>query len=94
LSDPYQGGGQHDPAKEKAATDAFWEALRTGANLSEEERRALNEKTMQFMEAVAWFKENSMIVPPHITVRLICEVRGFLEHLGYKVDLDPGPMPD
>jgi len=89
LSDPYKG----IEGNRKVADDAFWEAKITGADLTEDQRQAVREKTKQFRGAVAWFKESSVWIPPGVVVGFIQEARGLLEHLGYDVDLDPGPMP-
>jgi hypothetical protein len=93
LNDPYRGSSQYDPAREREETRAFWEAKLTGADLSEEQRQAIREKTAQFREATAWFKENRTMIPPGVVGIFQTEAKGLLEYLGYEVTLDPGPMP-
>lgn len=93
LSDPYRGSGQYDPAREREEARAFWEAKLTGADLSEEQRKAIREKTAQLKEVMAWFKENRMTIPPNVVGTFQTEAKELLEYLGYEVKLDPGPMP-
>lgn len=87
LSNPYEG------LVELRARERFWDDLFSGADLTEDQRRAVRENLQKFKEAAAWFKENRMIIPPNVVGTFQAEANELLESLGYAVTLDPGFMP-